>query len=141
MLLLVGLLAALGVAATAIVGARTARPLVEHGVFEPTGALVASYVEGRTVTILADGRVLIAGRVAGKPAGKAELYDPAMGAFVATGDMVEPDGGSCLDGADVLPVGPGLGATPRRQGPPCRRLPGLRFRGGRTHRIVRDRPL
>ena len=86
-LLLVGLLAALAVAATAIVGARPARPLVEHGVFEPTGALVASYVEGRTVTILADGRVLIAGRVAGRPAGRAELYDPATGAFVATGDM------------------------------------------------------
>jgi len=56
------------------------------GTFTPTGSMAASrYLH--TATLLADGRVLIAG---GNAAGTAELYDPATGAFASTGNMTTP---------------------------------------------------
>lgn len=47
-----------------------------------------------TATLLADGRVLIAGGKAnGKRVATAEIYDPDTGAFTATGSMTEPRAG------------------------------------------------
>ena len=56
------------------------------GAFTPTGSMLTARWQA-TATLLADGRVLIAG---GGPSlsGSAEIYDPSTGAFIATGDMV-----------------------------------------------------
>ena len=52
------------------------------GTFTATGNMTAA--RSGTATLLADGRVLIAG---GDVAGTAELYDPATANFAATGNM------------------------------------------------------
>ena len=59
------------------------------GTWSPTGSLVDAGVQ-HTATLLADGRVLVAGgsRTVGLGAfARAEIYDPATGAWAATGSM------------------------------------------------------
>jgi large repetitive protein len=59
------------------------------GAFSPTGAM-SKPREGHTATLLANGKVLIAGGTTAYVTGhlaSAELYDPATGAFIATGQM------------------------------------------------------
>ncbi len=63
------------------------------GVFEPTTSMTIARV-GSSATVLADGRVLIAGGWSGRqPTASAELYDPATGVFVPTGAMTTKRGG------------------------------------------------
>ncbi len=64
------------------------------GPFQPTGDM-ATERESHTATLLNDGRVLVAGgaRLQGtswETLQKAEIYDPASGTFLPTGDMVKP---------------------------------------------------
>jgi Peptidase family C25/Kelch motif len=59
-----------------------------EGVFVPTGSMTVAR-SGHTATLLASGKVLIAGGDGDGPNAKlyAELYDPAAGTFTATGVM------------------------------------------------------
>ena len=64
------------------------------GAFSATGGM-ASARTGPTATLLADGRVLVAGGGAGDaeggtPLASAEIYDPVSGSFTQTGDMTTP---------------------------------------------------
>jgi hypothetical protein len=76
-----------------------------QGAWVATGAMVHRRTEGHSVTLLSDGRVLVAG---GGGAGNgdawatAELYDPATGTWAATGDMLETRYGHT---ATLLPDG------------------------------------
>jgi len=63
---------------------------------------------GVTATLLADGRVLVAGGSTGCDSASAELYDPATGTFTSTGNMIVPRAGARavrLRTGDVLFVG------------------------------------
>jgi hypothetical protein len=86
------------------------------GIFTATGDMITARRAGHTATLLADGRVLIAGGYgAGNSViGTAELYDPSTRVFTATGEMIEPRGGHTailLATGKVLIVG-GYGAYP-----------------------------
>jgi hypothetical protein len=95
-----------------IVGGFTNGPLTSAelydpvtGVFAPTGAMTTARTQ-HTATLLADGRVLIAGGRTGTNAGQevasAELYDLSTGAFTPTGAMIRLRG---LHSATLLPDG------------------------------------
>ena len=75
------------------------------GVFRPTGQMATHRYE-HGATLLRDGRVLIAGGDGGpgnlEPLASAEVYDPAKGAFGATGSMTVAHIGG---GAILLPDG------------------------------------
>jgi hypothetical protein len=62
------------------------------GTFSKTGSMTTNR-QGHTATLLADGRVLIAGGAnsSRNPAlASAELYEPATGTFIETGAMLQP---------------------------------------------------
>jgi hypothetical protein len=72
------------------------------GTFTATGGMTAPR-SGHTATLLANGKVLIAGGEAGfTPLSTAELYDPVSGTFTPTGDMRAP---RSLHTATLLPDG------------------------------------
>ena len=60
------------------------------GTFTPTGDMARRRGLGATATLLADGRVLVAGGAGGGPDDLAELFDPTTGQFTPTGAMSEP---------------------------------------------------
>src|SRR5262249_13885386 len=82
------------------------------GTFAATGSMTTARV-GHTATLLANGKVLIAGGCSGSwPCGnalsRAELYDPASGTFTATGNMSAARSGhsaTLLANGHVLIVG------------------------------------
>ena len=85
--------------------------------FATTGSLNL-FREAHTATLLADGKVLIAGGFyAGGETNTAELYDPASGTFAATGSMADArfrHHALALQTGQVLIVGgevPGTGAN------------------------------
>jgi large repetitive protein len=91
------------------------------GAFALSGVMNAPRANASTATLLADGRVLIAGGVdrSGKGLAAAEIFDPRTGEFKVTGSMTMPRGGhtaTLLTDGHVLITG---GATiPNYGGPP-----------------------
>jgi hypothetical protein len=81
------------------------------GEFAPGSMAVARL--GHTSTLLADGRVLIAG---GRTEASAEIYDPVLGTFAATGSMARPRGDHTAtllaDGRVLMVGGCGEGFNP-----------------------------
>ena len=84
----------------------------KEGTFSPTGSLTTAR-GGQTATLLADGRVLVAGGEGASGAlASAELYDPKTGTFHVTGSMTTAGGVTAtriLDGR-VLITGGGDGS-------------------------------
>jgi len=89
------------------------------GVFSATGNMTVAR-EMHTATLLANGKVLVAGGTqvgsSGGILGSAELYDPAAGTFTATGSMATPrdlHSATLLANGEVLMAGGfGSGAPP-----------------------------
>ncbi len=83
----------------------------KKGTFSPTGSLTTARF-GQPATLLADGRVLIAGSQYRVSVASAELYDPKTGTFHVTGPMTTAGGVTAtrlLDGR-VLITGGGNGS-------------------------------
>jgi hypothetical protein len=83
-----------------------------HG-FQLTGSPL-SHRRGHSATLLANGKVLVAGGydADGAPLASAELYDPATGAWSSTGSLAYPRHGhraTLLPSGNVLVVGNGSG--------------------------------
>jgi hypothetical protein len=101
------MLAFLAVGIALVGGAPSSPPpiLAERGVFTPTGQMAESR-EQPTLTVLADGRVLV---VAGWPTQtSAEVWDPATGLFTPVGEMAVARWGqtaTLLDDGRVLVAG------------------------------------
>jgi N-acetylneuraminic acid mutarotase len=78
------------------------------GTWTATGPMVTPRSTGFTATLLADGRVLVAGGGGKGYLASAEVYDPASGTWTATGDMAVVRGdftASLLNDGSVLVVG------------------------------------
>jgi hypothetical protein len=79
-----------------------------NGTFTPTGDMTTART-GHSATLLANGKVLIAGGDSGGPGPytflvSAEIYDPSTGTFTATGNMTA-NGGFGWSSSDLLPDG------------------------------------
>jgi hypothetical protein len=78
----------------------------------PTGSMTTPRV-GHTATLLPSGQVLVVGGTEGNPdtgdLASAELFDPATGSWIRTGELIEPHGGghtaTLLEDGTVLIVG------------------------------------
>ena len=105
----------LSVPSVTLAGAELYEP--DAGRFSPAGDMTTAR-RLHTATLLADGRVLIAGGygTAGGAVASTELYDPFTGTFTATGDMITAKGGHTaivlLNGKVLIVGGYGTGSYP-----------------------------
>jgi Galactose oxidase, central domain len=120
LVLVAGLLVALGAATAAVVGNQPS-PAPDQAAFVATGSMAVARVD-HTATLLADGQVLVAGGSRwnrGSPVHggltSAELYDPVTGTFGATGSMGSPREAAAatllLDGRVLITGGHDDGST------------------------------
>jgi len=80
---------------------------ISTGLFTPTGNMVSARA-GHTATLMANGKVLLAGGSSGPLEVTAELFDPATGEFTATGSMEKSrtnGTATLLKNGDVLVTG------------------------------------
>ena len=92
-------------------------PVVGPGFWTTTGSMTHGHSYGATVTVLQDGRVLVAGGEAasGLISAAADLYDPTTDRWAATGKLLSPRRGAVstlLADGRVLVTG-GIGGPPR----------------------------
>ena len=94
------------------------QPVYRTGMWIATGTMTQAR-DGHTATLLADGRVLVAGGLRDrKSLATAELYDPATGSWTATGNMLagrSHHSATRLRDGTVLVAG---GVSERRRGSP-----------------------